>query len=72
MPLLLRRQLEVTGCDLVRPTITIVKNAQGKYNFQSVLNGLKGDREHLSVCIAFKLSEGTLAYLDQGTGERPN
>ena len=34
MPLL-KRQLEVTGCELIKPVFTIVKDAQGKYNFES-------------------------------------
>ncbi len=71
MPLLLRRQLKVTGCDLVRPTITVVKNAQGKYNFQSAERPKGRPGTSLSLH-TFKLSEGTLAYLDQGTGGRPN
>ena len=69
MPLLLRRQLKVTGCDLVRPTITVVKNAQGKYNFQSAERPKGRPGTSLSLH-TFKLSEGTLAYLDQGTGRK--
>ena len=30
---LLKKQLEVTGCDLVKPTVTIVRFPEGKYNF---------------------------------------
>jgi uncharacterized protein involved in outer membrane biogenesis len=68
MPLL-RRQLKVTGCDLVRPTITIVKDVQGKYNFQSAERSKGGPGTSLSLH-TFKLSKGTLAYLDQRTGEK--
>src|SRR3989304_2128462 len=34
MPLL-KKQLKVTSCDLVKPAITIVKETDGKYNFES-------------------------------------
>lgn len=33
MPLL-KKQLKVTGCELVKPAITIVKEANGNYNFE--------------------------------------
>ena len=32
---LLKKQLKVTGCELVKPAVTIVKDAEGKYNFES-------------------------------------
>ena len=34
MPLL-KKQLKVTSCELVKPAVTIVKYADGKYNFES-------------------------------------
>ena len=35
MPLL-KKQLKITSCELVRPAVTIVKDADGKYNFESI------------------------------------
>ncbi len=66
MPLL-KRQLEVTRCVLVKPAVTIVRNAGGKYNFEG--KPKKGPGAPLSLK-EIKLSEGALVYLDKKTGEK--
>ena len=69
MPLL-KRQLEFTRCELVKPSITIVKTAAGEYNFEGLERKLA---EGPSAAFGLKdlgLSEGTLAYLDKKTGEK--
>ncbi len=48
MPLL-KKQLKVTSCELVKPAVTIVKDAKGKYNFKGPKrNPLKGDLQQPS------------------------
>ncbi len=70
MPLL-KKQLKVTSCELVKPAITIVKDADGKYNFESTekksTNGQQGAAFSLN---DLKLSKGVLIYLDKKTGEK--
>ncbi len=70
MPLL-KKQLKVTGCELVKPSVTIVKDADGKYNFESTEN--KSTKRSLGAAFSlndFKLSNGGLVYLDKKTGEK--
>ena len=68
---LLKRQLKVTTCELVKPAITIVKDAGGKYNFESNKKisaiGWPGTASGLN---EFKLSKGALVYLNKRTGEK--
>ena len=69
MPLL-KRRLEFASCELVKPSITIVKTAGGKYDFESLERKLA---EGPSVAFSLKdlrLSEGTLGYLDERTGKK--
>jgi AsmA protein len=69
MPLL-RRQLEVTSCELIKPAVTIVKTVEGKYNFESLERKLaEGPRAAFNLK-DLRLSEGTLGYLDKETGEK--
>jgi uncharacterized protein involved in outer membrane biogenesis len=68
---LLKRQLNVTGCELVKPTITIVKDAEGKFNFEN--SGKKPGEAGLGAASSLKdirLSQGALAYLDKKTGNK--
>jgi hypothetical protein len=68
---LLMRQLKVTSCELVKPFFTIVKTADGKYNFEGAEKKSTERREGAAFSlITFKLSEGTLGYLDMKTGEK--
>jgi uncharacterized protein YhdP len=64
MPLLMK-QLRVTRCELVKPAVTIVKGADGKYNFET--------KEHPGAAFNLndlKLSDGAFVYLDKKTGEQ--
>jgi hypothetical protein len=70
MPLL-KKQLKVTSCELVKPTITIVKNAKGKYNSENYAK--RSTEERVRVPSSFKelrVSRGALVYLDMKTGEK--
>jgi uncharacterized protein YhdP len=64
MPLL-KGRLEVTRCVLVKPVVTIVKDGEGKYNFERKLT--EGPRVVFSMK-NLDLSEGVLSYLDEKTG----
>jgi AsmA protein len=70
MPLL-KKQLKVTSCELVKPVVTIVKDADGKYNFEGTgkksTDGGPGAAFSLN---ELKLSKGALVYLDKKTGEK--
>lgn len=68
---LLKKQLKITGCELVKPAITIVKDAAGKYNFEGSKKGPeKGPGGAAFSFNALKLSRGDLVYLDRKTGEK--
>jgi AsmA protein len=68
---LLKRQLKVTQCELVKPVITIARDAEGKHGLEAAESALRewgsGTLGHLT---EFTMSEGVLAYLDQKTGEK--
>jgi AsmA protein len=68
MPLL-RRQFEVTSCVLVKPTVTIVRTAEGKYNFERPERKFAESPSAAFNLKDLRLSEGTLGYLDKKTGE---
>ena len=68
---LLKKQLKVTACELVKPAVTIVKDAEGKYNFESTEK--KSSKEPPGTAFSLnelKLSKGALVYLDKTTGEK--
>jgi hypothetical protein len=68
---LLKKQLKVTGCELVKPAVTMVKGADGKYNFESASKKSTGGAPGaLSRLNDLKLSKGVLVYLDNKTGEK--
>lgn len=68
---LLSKQLKVTSCELVRPAVSIVKDAEGKYNFETNKKipaiGWPGTAAGLN---ELKLSKGTLVYLNKRTGKK--
>ena len=67
MPLL-RKRLKVTSCELVKPVFTIVRDVDGKYNFEKKsTKGAPGAAFRLN---DLKLSQGALVYLDRKTGEK--
>jgi uncharacterized protein involved in outer membrane biogenesis len=68
MPLL-KKELKVTGCELIKPAATIVKDAEGKYNYESTeTKSAKGGWGTAFSLNEIKLSRGTLVYLDKRTG----
>jgi len=70
MPLL-KKQLKVTRCDLAKPVVTIVKDVDGKYNFESTeKKSTKGQPGAPFSLNDLKLSKGVLVYLDKKTGEK--
>ena len=68
---LLKRQLEVTSCELIKPVVTIVKETPRGSTTSRVLKGnwRKGRTAAFSLK-HLKLSEGALVYLDKKTGEK--
>ena len=70
MPLL-RKQLKVTKCELVKPAVTIVKDAEGKYNFEGPVKESTEGRHGAALSLNdLKLSKGVLVYIDKKTGEK--
>ena len=68
---LLRGQLKITGCELVKPSLTIVKDKGGKYNFTRVGKKSKESSPGRPFSLnELNISKGTLVYLDQKTGEK--
>ena len=67
---LLKKQLKVTACELVKPAVTIVKDAEGKYNFETnkkistIGPGIASGLNEL------KLSKGVLVHLNKRTGKK--
>jgi len=69
MPLL-KKQLKATSCELVRPVVTIVKETDGKYNFESIAKKSTERQPGTSFSLNnLKLSGGVLVYLDRKAGE---
>jgi AsmA family/AsmA-like C-terminal region len=70
MPLL-RKRLKITSCELVKPVVTIVKDIDGKYDFEKTekksADWVPGTVFRLN---DLKLSNGDLSYLDRKTGEK--
>src|SRR5208283_1684055 len=68
---LLKKQLKVTSCEFVKPAVTIMKDAGGKYNFESTekksTEGQPGAAFSLS---ELNLSKGVLDYIDKKTGDK--
>jgi hypothetical protein len=70
MPLL-KKELRVTGCELVKPAITIVKDAQGRYNFEKTQEEPAKGKPRAAFSLSdLKVSKGSLVYLDKKTGEK--
>jgi len=70
MPLL-KKQLKVTGCELFKPAVTIVKDSSGKYNFENTeKRSTKGWSGRAFGLHEIKVSKGALVYLDKATGEK--
>jgi AsmA protein len=70
MPLLQKR-LKVSRCELVKPVITLVKGADGSYNFAgSEKKSPQGEPGAGFRVKDLTLSKGVLVYLDQKTGDK--
>ncbi len=70
MPLL-NKQLKVTSCELVKPAVTIEKDAEGKYNFEGTeKKSAEGRPGAAFIMNELKLTDGTIVYLDKKTGEK--
>ncbi len=68
---LFAKKLKVTSCELVKPTISIVKDNEGKYNFESTeKKSAEGGMTAAFSLKELRLSQGTLVYLDKKTGEK--
>lgn len=68
---LLQRQLKVTACELTSPAVTIVKDADGKFNFENIeVQSPKGGPAQAFGLNELKLSKGSLVYLDKKTGKK--
>ncbi len=70
MPLL-KKQLKVTSCELAKPAVTIVKDADGKYNFEGTEKKCTEGRPGAAFSLNdLKLSKEVLVYLDKKTWEK--
>jgi hypothetical protein len=69
---LLKQQLSFTRCELIKPTITIVKDDAGNYNFKSSDKKSmgKGQGTESNFFKELKLSQGELVYLDRKSGAK--
>lgn len=68
---LLKQQIKVTSCELGKPTITIVKDAGGKYNFENPEKKSKQDGvEAIFSLKKLRLFQGVIIYFDKKTGEK--
>ena len=68
---LLQRQLKVTACELTSPVVTIVKDADGKFNFENIeVQSPKGRPGQAFGLNELKLSHGSLVYWDKKTGKK--
>jgi len=68
---LLQKQPYFTRCELIQPVVSIVKDAAGKYNYES--SAKKAAPDQAGVRCSFnelKLSKGTVVYLNRKNGER--
>jgi hypothetical protein len=68
---LVKKQIKVTRCEFVKPVFTIVKDANGQYNFENTGKRSTGLPSKVSFNVKdFKLSNGLLVYQDKKTGEK--
>jgi uncharacterized protein involved in outer membrane biogenesis len=68
MPLL-KKQLEVTDCVFVKPILTIVKDVEGKFNFEHIEEkSTKGQSGTAFSLNNLKLSKGAMVYLNKKMG----
>lgn len=64
---LLKNNLTVTACELVKPVITIVKDVEGQYNFDRKI--LSKETQGIAFSLnELKVSRGTMVYLNKKIG----
>ena len=69
MPLF-NKQLKVTSCELVQPSVNIVKDAAGKYNYESAEKKATEGPGAAFNLNQLKVSKGALVYVDIKSGEK--
>jgi hypothetical protein len=70
MPLL-KKHLDVTSCEIVKPVLSIVKDTEGRYNFVSPeKKSTKWLLKASARLHELKLSKGALVYSDKKTGKK--
>ncbi len=68
---LLKKQFKVTRSEFVKPVFTIVKDVDGRFNYESLENKpTKGQPGAAFSLGDLKVSNGVLVYLDEKTGEK--
>ncbi|MGO9014518.1 MAG: AsmA family protein [Dissulfurispiraceae bacterium] len=68
---LLKKRLNVTELELVKPVVTIVKDSKDKYNFEGTEQKSKEGRPGAAFSFnELKMSQGVLIYLDKKSGEK--
>lgn len=68
---LLKKQLEITTCELAKPVVTIVKDSEGRYNFEKTEKKSRKWKLKAGPGLKkLKLSNGALVYLDKKTGNK--
>jgi len=66
---LLKRQLKITTCEVIKPVITLAKDARGRYNFARAEKKTTKEKPGAAFRLnELKLSQGALVYLDKKTG----
>ncbi len=69
---LLRKKIRVGACELVGPVATVVKDAEGRFNFERAPETPAGAGQDTPVLLAARLSvrRGSYAYADRKSGDR--
>ncbi|TAN39371.1 MAG: AsmA family protein [Nitrospirae bacterium] len=68
---LLKKQLKITRCELVKPSFSIVKEVNGIYNYESLEQKKAAEGPGAAFRLSdLRLSRGVLVYLDRKTGEK--
>lgn len=68
---LLRGELKITACELVGPSITLVRDKDGKYNLAGAGKESPPGAPRAAFALnELKLSQGRVVHLDEKTGER--
>jgi hypothetical protein len=66
---LLKKRLKITTCKLIKPTVYIIKDEKGNYNFESI-NHIKESQGTASGWKNISILKGALVYLDKKSGDK--